>query len=177
MDTPRSDSMEQKGASVAEMALLNENSREGNKLTLLDRKMKSSEEKLTEPMEFSNELIETDNKSSEVKDTIPEITPCALVRPLKENIWFRGTVIPNLNEKNQKFKLLSSDSGKVILTALRNKNREWNIFSDEGEHCLIGKIKCNLLGNFYEIFKSNISALSHIEGQPNILALEIKYVI
>lgn len=119
----------------------------------------------------NNFLIEENNDTQ-----LFQISPFNLVEPLKDDLWFRGTMVPSINNNVQYFKYISTDTNKFLLMAKRIKNREWSIFLDEGCSIQIGKITCNLFGNSYKVFKSNISPDSKNISPPNNLVLETKYV-
>ena len=137
-------------------------------------KSKGQEDEIIQPEEdIANQVIKEEEKNA---GEDMEINHSVLIHPLKENIWFRGTIIPSVYKKNQKFTLLLSDTDQFVLMAIRNKAREWSIYSDQIGIKLVGKITCNLLGNFYKTYKSGTENSGPQIILPPNLDMETKYV-
>lgn len=132
--------------------------------------------KFDNPNSFKDHLEESNNSYNYDKlfDLKISSTPLSrltlLTAPIKEKVWLRSTIIPSKEKKKQIYTLISSDNECFMLKAIRNKNKEFSIYSNSSCTDLIGKITVNFLGNLYKIFKVN-------EKNSSVLDLETKYVI
>lgn len=129
-----------------------------------------TEERNKERIPNINSEINPDNNIDLYNSLTPINKFKDLTSPIKQNEWFRGTIIPSLDNKKQVYSLYSSEGDRsLLIRGIRNKNKEFSIYSDSFNNNLVGKIDINILGNFYKIFKIT-------ENNHRVLDLETKYV-